>query len=47
MKCPHCGKEIESQQQKAARARWAKKTAKQKSEEMSKVRKKGIKNRSV
>ena len=38
MKCPHCGKEIETQQQRAARARWNGVDKKKRSAEMKKVR---------
>jgi len=42
MKCPHCGREIETQQKRAAESRWSKLTAKEKSEEMSRIRLKGV-----
>jgi predicted Fe-S protein YdhL (DUF1289 family) len=45
MRCPHCGKEIETQQRKAAASRWAGMTQEERAAEMSRVRKKGIKKR--
>jgi predicted Fe-S protein YdhL (DUF1289 family) len=45
MICPHCGKQIETQQRKAAASRWAGMTAEERSAEMSRIRKKGIKKR--
>jgi hypothetical protein len=43
MKCPHCGRESETQQQRAAESRWAGMTATQRAAEMSRVRKIGVK----
>ncbi len=43
MNCPHCGKEIETQQRRAAESRWAGMTASQRAAEMSRVRKLGVK----
>lgn len=43
MKCPHCGKEIETQQRRAAQSRWAGMTPEQRAAEMSRVRRKGVK----
>jgi hypothetical protein len=42
MKCPHCGKEIETQQKRAAASRWEGMTPEQRSREMKRVRKKGM-----
>jgi len=42
MNCPHCGKEIEPQQKRAAQSRWSSMTEKARSEEMSRIRRKGI-----
>ena len=44
MKCPKCGYEIEAQQNRAAKSRWAKMTKAERSAEMSRIRKKGVKN---
>ena len=43
MKCPKCGYEIEAQQNRAAKSRWANMTKAERASEMSRVRKKGIK----
>jgi predicted Fe-S protein YdhL (DUF1289 family) len=43
MNCPHCGKAIEVQQTRAAAFRWASMTKAQRSAEMSRVRKLGVK----
>jgi uncharacterized Zn finger protein (UPF0148 family) len=43
MKCPVCGHEIEAQQNRAAKSRWANMTKAEKSAEMSRIRRKGIK----
>lgn len=43
MNCPHCGKEIETQQHRAAKSRWAAMTKAERSAEMSRIRRKGIK----
>jgi hypothetical protein len=43
MKCPVCKAEIPSQQSRAAKARWAKLSKKERAAEMSRRRKKGIK----
>ena len=43
MRCPHCGREIETQQKRAAESRWAGTTAAQRAAEMSRVRKIGVK----
>lgn len=44
MKCPTCGHDPDDiQQKRAAVSRWSGMTKKQRSEEMSRVRKKGIK----
>lgn len=43
MKCPHCNKEIEPQQKRAASSRWAGMTKEQRSKEMSRIRAKGVK----
>ena len=43
MNCPHCGKEIETQQHRAAESRWAAMTKAERSAEMSRIRRKGIK----
>ena len=43
MKCPHCGKEIEAQQNRAAKSRWSGMTKAERSTEMSRVRKLGVK----
>jgi len=42
MKCPHCGKEIETQQNRAAASRWSGMTPEERSREMKRVRKKGL-----
>jgi hypothetical protein len=41
MRCPYCGKELETQQRKAAASRWAGMTPAQRSAEMSRIRRKG------
>jgi hypothetical protein len=43
MNCPHCGKPIETQQHRAAESRWAAMTKAERSAEMSRIRRKGIK----
>jgi predicted Fe-S protein YdhL (DUF1289 family) len=43
MNCPHCGKEIETQQHRAAVSRWSVMTKKERSAEMSSIRRKGLK----
>lgn len=43
MNCPHCGKPIEIQQQRAAVSRWSQMTKEEKSAEMLRIRRKGIK----
>ena len=43
MKCPKCGYEIEVQQNRAAKSRWSRMTAKERAAEMSRIRRKGIK----
>lgn len=43
MKCPHCGKPIEVQQNRAAASRWASMTKAERAAEMSRVRKLGVK----
>ena len=43
MKCPNCGHELEVQQNRAAKSRWYGITALQRSAEMSRIRRKGIK----
>lgn len=43
MNCPHCGKEIETQQHRAVESRWAAMTKAERSAEMSRIRRKGIK----
>ena len=43
MKCPNCGHEIEVQQNRAAKSRWSGMAAKERSAEMSRIRRKGIK----
>lgn len=43
MNCPHCGKEIETQQNRAAESRWSAMTKAERSAEMSRIRRKGIK----
>lgn len=45
MNCPHCGHEIEIQQKRAVAVRWAKMTAEQRSDEMSRIRKAGLKKK--
>ena len=49
MKCPKCGYEIEAQQNRAAKSRWANMTKAERAAEMSRIRKKGqtIKARST
>jgi len=44
MKCPTCGHDPD-QPRKAARSRWAGMTKEQRSAEMSRIRKKGVKNK--
>lgn len=44
MKCPKCGYEIEAQQNRAAKSRWANMTKAERAAEMSRIRKKGVKN---
>lgn len=41
MICPHCGREIEPQQRRAAAFRWASLSPAQRSAEMSRIRRKG------
>jgi predicted Fe-S protein YdhL (DUF1289 family) len=41
--CPRCGREIETQQKRAAASRWSSMTKKERAAEMSRVRLKGIK----
>lgn len=43
MKCPHCGREIETQQKRAAESRWSSMTKAERAAEMSRVRKLGVK----
>lgn len=43
MKCPKCGYEIEAQQNRAAKSRWANMTKAERAAEMSRIRRKGIK----
>lgn len=44
MKCPTCGHDPDDiQQKRAAQSRWSNMTAKEKSAEMSRIRRKGIK----
>ena len=43
MRCPHCGKEIETQQKRAAESRWSSMTPAERAAEMSRVRKLGVK----
>ena len=43
MNCPHCGKEIETQQKRAAESRWSSMTKAERAAEMSRVRKLGVK----
>jgi len=43
MNCPHCGNPIETQQHRAAQSRWSQMTKEEKSAEMSRIRRKGIK----
>lgn len=43
MKCPKCGYEIEAQQNRAAKSRWSQMTKAERSAEMSRIRRKGIK----
>lgn len=42
MNCPHCGKAIETQQQRAARSRWSEMTKQARSRAMADIRAKGI-----
>lgn len=44
MKCPKCGHEFEAQQNRAAKSRWANMTKEERAAEMSRIRKKGVKN---
>lgn len=44
MKCPKCGYEIEAQQNRAAKSRWANMTKAERAAEMSRIRRKGVKN---
>ena len=44
MKCPKCGYEIEAQQNRAAKSRWANMTKAERAAAMSRIRKKGVKN---
>jgi DNA-directed RNA polymerase subunit M/transcription elongation factor TFIIS len=44
MKCPKCGYEIEAQQNRAAKSRWANMTKAERAAEMSRIRNKGVKN---
>lgn len=44
VKCPKCGYEIEAQQNRAAKSRWANMTKAERAAEMSRIRKKGVKN---
>ena len=44
MKCPKCGYEIEAQQNRAAKSRWANMTKAERAAEMSRIRKKGVRN---
>lgn len=43
MKCPKCGCEIEAQQNRAAKSRWANMTKAERAAEMSRIRRKGVK----
>jgi hypothetical protein len=43
VKCPKCGYEIEAQQNRAAKSRWANMTKAERAAEMSRIRRKGIK----
>lgn len=43
VKCPKCGYEIEAQQNRAAKSRWANMTKAARAAEMSRIRRKGIK----
>ena len=43
MNCPHCGKPIETQQHRAAQSRWSLMSKSERSAEMSRIRRKGIK----
>jgi hypothetical protein len=45
MKCPKCGYEIEAQQNRAAKSRWANMTKAERAAEMSRIRNKGVKNK--
>jgi hypothetical protein len=45
MNCPHCGKTIEVQQNRAAASRWLSMTKAERAAEMSRVRKLGVKRR--
>jgi len=42
VKCTHCGKEIEAQQNRAAKSRWDGMTKAERAAEMSRVRKIGV-----
>mgnify|MGYP003336654001 CR=1 FL=1 len=44
MRCPVCGHEIEAQQNRAAKSRWSNTTKAERAAEMSRIRKKGVKN---
>lgn len=44
MKCPKCGHEFETQQNRAAKSRWANMTKEERAAEMSRIRRKGVKN---
>lgn len=43
VKCPKCGHEIEAQQNRAAKSRWANMTKAERAAEMSRIRRKGVK----
>lgn len=43
MNCPQCGKPIETQQHRAAQSRWSQMSKSERSAEMSRIRRKGIK----
>lgn len=42
VKCPKCSYEIEAQQNRAAKSRWANMTKAERAAEMSRIRKKGM-----
>lgn len=44
MKCPHCGREIETQHRRAAASRWASMSPEERAAEMSRIRRKGVRN---